>query len=65
MVGAIVEDMDNMLMLRGEDRHCADCGTVTIFLPLDEISGDRRDEDAWICTACDGAVIVAAHTLAA
>lgn len=37
-------------MLHGEDRHCADCGTVTIFLPLE-------GED-WVCTACDGAVNV-------
>lgn len=66
MVSAIVEDMDNMLMLRGEDRHCADCGTVTIFLPLDDIAGDGHGDDAWICTACDGAVVVAVHpTLAA
>lgn len=42
--------MDELLMLHGEDRHCADCGTVTIFLPLE-------GED-WVCTACDGAVNV-------
>lgn len=35
-------------MLRGEERHCADCGVVTIFLPV--------DDDCWVCTACDGAV---------
>ena len=65
MPGAIVGAMDNMLMLRGEDRHCADCGTVTIFLPLDETPGERYGDDAWVCTACDGAVVVAVHTLAA
>jgi hypothetical protein len=42
--------MDELLMLRGEDRLCADCGAVTIFLPL-------GGED-WVCTACDGAVTV-------
>lgn len=51
-----------MLMLRGVDRHCADCATVTIFLPLEDSPGD----EAWLCTACDGAVVVAVRsTLAA
>lgn len=41
-------------MLLGQDRHCADCGTVTIFLPVDPVGlGDE-----WVCTACDGAVLV-------
>ena len=40
-------------MLRGEDRHCADCGTVTIFLPVEtSVVGAE-----WVCTACDGAVV--------
>ncbi len=42
-------------MLLGQDRHCADCGTVTIFLPVD---GDPYGAE-WTCTACDGAVLVA------
>lgn len=56
-----------MLMLRGVDRHCADCGTVTIFLPLDDTAfPDATFEDTWICTACDGAVVVGVRsTLAA
>ena len=37
-------------MLRGEDRPCRDCDAVTIFLPV--------DGEAWVCTACDGAVLV-------
>lgn len=39
-------------MLRGEDRHCADCGTVTIFLPV----GDSPLTEEWVCTACDAGV---------
>ncbi|WP_186525942.1 hypothetical protein [Leekyejoonella antrihumi] len=42
--------MDELLMLRGEEHDCADCGTVTIFLPL--------ENDEWVCTACDGAVLL-------
>lgn len=53
-------------MLRGVDRHCADCGTVTIFLPLDDPGfEDDGFDDAWICTACDGAVVIGLRTLAA
>lgn len=47
-------DMDELLMLTGEDRHCADCATVTIFLPV-EVAATAV---AWVCTACDGAVVV-------
>ncbi|HET9498667.1 MAG TPA: hypothetical protein VFO98_00245 [Marmoricola sp.] len=46
--------MDELLMLRGEDRPCADCGTVTVFLPV----GDASATEEWVCTACDGAVVV-------
>jgi hypothetical protein len=42
--------MDEILMLHGVDRHCQDCEAVTIFLPV--------HDDEWVCTACDGAVIV-------
>jgi hypothetical protein len=45
--------MDDLLMLRGEDRHCRDCDAVTIFLP---VAADG--EEAWVCTACDSAVFV-------
>ncbi len=37
-------------MLQGEDRHCYDCGTTTVFLPV--------EEQAWVCTACDAAVLL-------
>ena len=37
-------------MLRGETRHCSDCGTPTIFLPV--------EDHGWICTACDAAVVL-------
>ena len=37
-------------MLLGEERLCPDCGTETLFLPV--------DDEAWICTDCDGAVAV-------
>ncbi len=37
-------------MLRGETRSCADCGTSTVFLPV--------EADAWVCTACDAAVLL-------
>jgi hypothetical protein len=45
------EHLDFVLMLRGESRHCADCATATIFLPV--------GEHGWICTACDAAVVLA------
>jgi hypothetical protein len=45
--------MDELLMLRGEDRRCEDCGTVTIFLPV-----ETDGIEAWVCTACDGAVLI-------
>lgn len=34
----------------GEERHCPDCGTLTVFWPV--------DQDDWVCTACDGAMTV-------
>ena len=43
--------LDSVLMLRGETRHCSDCGTSTIFLPV--------EEHGWVCTACDAAVVLA------
>jgi hypothetical protein len=46
--------MDELLMLRGQDRHCDDCATVTIFLPVGDVAGS----DEWVCTACDGAVVI-------
>jgi hypothetical protein len=45
------EHLDLVLMLSGETRHCSDCATATIFLPV--------DEHGWICTACDAAVVLA------
>jgi hypothetical protein len=42
--------MDVLLMLRGETRHCSDCGTPTIFLPV--------EDHGWICTSCDAAVVL-------
>ncbi len=45
------------MMLRGEGRHCPDCATVTIFLPVGDHS-ERPDCDEWVCTACDGALIL-------
>lgn len=42
---------DFVLMLHGESRHCHDCGTATIFLPV--------DEQGWVCTVCDAAVVLA------
>jgi len=47
-----VERLDFVLMLRGESRHCGDCGTSTVFLPV--------EERGWICTACDAAVVLPA-----
>ncbi|HET6168295.1 MAG TPA: hypothetical protein VFE07_15800 [Marmoricola sp.] len=44
------ELLANVLMLRGESRQCADCGTATIFLPV--------DEHGWVCTTCDAAVVL-------
>lgn len=44
-------------MLHGEERHCADCGTVTIFLPIEDDT--PTGDDTWVCTACDTAVVVA------
>jgi hypothetical protein len=48
--------MDEILMLLGVDRHCPDCGTVTIFLPV--LTDDGTSPDELVCTACDGAVLV-------
>jgi hypothetical protein len=44
------EHIDLLLMLWGETRHCGDCGTETVFLPV--------DEHGWVCTACDAAVVL-------
>lgn len=49
--------MDTVLMLLGEARHCGDCGTTTVFLPV--------ESDAWVCTACDAAVVCGPVLLAA
>jgi hypothetical protein len=45
-----VEHSEFQLLLRGESRHCGDCGTATIFLPVGEFG--------WVCTACDAAVVL-------
>jgi hypothetical protein len=42
--------IDVVLMLRGESRHCSDCATSTIFLPV--------EQHGWICTSCDAAVVL-------
>ena len=44
------ELLENVLMLRGETRHCGDCGTATIFLPV--------EQHGWICTSWDAAVVL-------
>jgi hypothetical protein len=44
------ERSDFVLMLRGETRHCGDCATSTIFVPV--------GEQGWMCTACDAAVVL-------
>jgi hypothetical protein len=44
-----------MLMLLGVDRHCPDCATTTIFLP---VLDDGAAPDEMVCTSCDGAVLV-------
>ena len=44
------ERSDFVLMLRGESRHCSDCGTSTVFLPV--------EDQGWVCTACDAAVLL-------
>lgn len=44
------DHLDLVLMLHGESRHCGDCRSVTIFLPV--------DEHGWVCTACDAAVVL-------
>lgn len=49
--GHLDGDLELVLMLHGETRHCRDCGTATIFLPV--------DDQGWICTACDAAVVLA------
>ena len=43
--------METVLMLLGEARHCSDCGTTTVFLPVED------NDEAWVCTACDAAVV--------
>ena len=48
--GHLEAHSDFVLRLHGEGRLCRDCGTVTIFLPV--------DEQGWICTACDAAVVL-------
>ena len=49
--------MDTVLMLLGQARHCSDCGTTTVFLPV--------ESDAWVCTACDAAVVCGPVLIAA
>jgi hypothetical protein len=51
------EHLDAVLMLWGETRHCSDCDAATIFLPV--------EEQCWICTSCDAAVLLVdvAHSL--
>jgi hypothetical protein len=44
------EQIERGLMLRGESRHCSDCDTATIFLPV--------EDHGWICTSCDAAVVL-------
>jgi hypothetical protein len=44
------ELIEDVLMMWGESRHCGDCDTATIFLPV--------DEHGWVCTACDAAVVL-------
>jgi hypothetical protein len=44
------ELLENVLMLHGETRHCGECGTSTIFLPV--------EEHGWVCTSCDAAVVL-------
>jgi hypothetical protein len=44
------EQIERGLMLRGETRHCGDCGIATIFLPV--------GEHGWTCTVCDAAVVL-------
>ena len=56
----MVGDMDVLLMLRGETRYCGDCGTATIFVPVEE-----SDDGGWACTVCDAAVVVAVQPAAA
>jgi hypothetical protein len=46
------ELLANVLMLHGETRHCADCDTSTVFLPV--------EGQEWVCTACDAAVLITA-----
>ena len=42
--------IEDVLMLHGESRHCGDCGTSTIFLPV--------EQHGWVCTVCDAAVLL-------
>lgn len=42
-------------MLRGETRHCGDCGTATIFVPVD---AGPVEGGGWACTVCDAAVVL-------
>lgn len=44
-------------MLRGAERECPDCGTLTVFLPVDDAL-PRRTGEEWVCTACDGALLI-------
>ncbi len=46
------EVMELALMLQGDARHCADCGTTTVFLPVEET------DQEWMCTVCDAAVVL-------
>jgi hypothetical protein len=58
---------DDLLMLFGETRHCDDCDTATVFLPVEgltDVLASVQDE-VWICTACDAAVLLPALISAA
>lgn len=50
MVRVIVRGMEDTLLSAwlGKERHCPDCGTLTVFWPV--------DGDDWVCISCDGAV---------
>lgn len=44
--------MDETLLnqVLGEELHCPDCATSTVFWPV--------EGDDWVCTGCDGALTV-------
>ena len=49
--------MSEVLMLRGESRHCTDCGTTTIFLP-----GNKEDYRIEVLNPSAGGTSVAIHS---